>query len=175
MSDFKLPELPSDDELGITEEDRKKYEEDLPNDGPELSADEMAALLGESPPTRKAGKREKAATPEKEWRGFFARLRDRPPEAEAPSPGVTSKTEGKAEPRSTAKAEAGADGAIPPPRRVRVPEGPRSRWRGPVTLVVMIALAALSSTRASLLHSRSATLRHATPRHCYPLSALAWV
>lgn len=49
MSDWKLPDLPSDEELGITEEDRKKYGEDLPDDGPELSEQEMAALLGGTP------------------------------------------------------------------------------------------------------------------------------
>ncbi|GMV03774.1 MAG: aminopeptidase [Gemmatimonadota bacterium] len=46
MSDFKIPELPSDDELGITEDDRQKYGGD---DKPELSAKEMAELLGEAP------------------------------------------------------------------------------------------------------------------------------
>ena len=46
MSDYDFPELPSDEELGITEEDRKKYEEDLPDDGPEMSDAELAALLG---------------------------------------------------------------------------------------------------------------------------------
>ena len=46
MSDFKLPELPSDDELGITKEDLEKYGGD---DEPEMSPEEMAALLGESP------------------------------------------------------------------------------------------------------------------------------
>ncbi|MDX1495266.1 MAG: M20/M25/M40 family metallo-hydrolase, partial [Longimicrobiales bacterium] len=48
MSDFDLPDLPSDEELGITDEDREKYADELPDDGPELSEEEMAALLGGS-------------------------------------------------------------------------------------------------------------------------------
>jgi hypothetical protein len=44
MSDYKIPDLPSDDELGISKEDREKYSGD---DKPELSEKEMAALLGE--------------------------------------------------------------------------------------------------------------------------------
>ena len=46
MSDFKIPELPSDDELGINEKDLEEFVED---DGPELSDKELAALLGEAP------------------------------------------------------------------------------------------------------------------------------
>ncbi|HSG09086.1 MAG TPA: M20/M25/M40 family metallo-hydrolase [Longimicrobiales bacterium] len=46
MSDFKIPELPSDEELGIDEKDLEKFLED---DRPELSEKEMAALLGDAP------------------------------------------------------------------------------------------------------------------------------
>lgn len=46
MSDFKIPDLPSDDELGITDKDREELRGD---EAPELSAKEMAALLGEAP------------------------------------------------------------------------------------------------------------------------------
>ena len=49
MSDFKIPELPSDDELGITKKDLKDLEEVGGDTEPELSAKEMAALLGDSP------------------------------------------------------------------------------------------------------------------------------
>ena len=50
MSDFKLPELPSDEELGISDADRKALEEEgLKDDGPEMSAEEMAALFSEVP------------------------------------------------------------------------------------------------------------------------------
>ena len=46
MSDFKIPDLPSDDELGINEKDLEEF---LDKDAPEMSDKEMAALLGESP------------------------------------------------------------------------------------------------------------------------------
>lgn len=50
MTDFDFPELPSDEELGITKEDREAYEEEVGPDKPEMSEAELAALLGESPP-----------------------------------------------------------------------------------------------------------------------------
>lgn len=50
MSDFKLPDLPSDKDLGLTEEDLKDLEGEFQDDGPEMSAAEMAALFGEAPP-----------------------------------------------------------------------------------------------------------------------------
>jgi hypothetical protein len=46
MSDYKIPDLPSDEELGITKKDRENYAAD---DKPEMSDKEMAALLGEAP------------------------------------------------------------------------------------------------------------------------------
>ena len=46
MSDFDLPDLPSDEELGIDDEDLQEFIED---EGSELSDAEMEALLGESP------------------------------------------------------------------------------------------------------------------------------
>ena len=48
MSDNDLPDLPSDEELGITADDRERYEEDLPEERPELSEEEMLAFLGET-------------------------------------------------------------------------------------------------------------------------------
>jgi hypothetical protein len=82
MSDFKIPELPSDDELGINEKDLEKFVED---DGPELSEKEMAALLGgvpgsPSPPpkeppkdtTKKTAPRpQEPSGPRSRWRGPF--------------------------------------------------------------------------------------------------------
>ena len=50
MSTSDFPDLPSDKELGLTEEDLKELEGELSNDGPEMSAEEMAALFGEEPP-----------------------------------------------------------------------------------------------------------------------------
>src|SRR5688572_18269988 len=48
MSDYKLPELPSDEELGITKEDKEKYKDEGPGEGG-LSKAELLALLGDSP------------------------------------------------------------------------------------------------------------------------------
>lgn len=49
MADYKLPELPSDDELGITKEDRERYGDDAGSSEGGLSKDELLALLGEEP------------------------------------------------------------------------------------------------------------------------------
>ncbi len=50
MSDYKLPELPSDEELGITEKDREQYSDQLPDEG-EMSKAELLALLGDAKPS----------------------------------------------------------------------------------------------------------------------------
>ncbi len=119
MSDFKLPELPSDEDLGITEEDL----EHLPEEEPELSAKEMAALLGDSPgrppPPGDGGKPPKKA-------------RKRKAKKAKPSDRKGNKEE--------ARAESGR------------PTAPtvRSRWRGPATLVTLIVLAFLSSSQRTL-------------------------
>lgn len=55
MSGPDFPDLPSDEELGITEEDLKDLEDgDLPDDGPEMSDEELMALLGETREPAKA-------------------------------------------------------------------------------------------------------------------------
>ena len=51
MSDYELPELPSDDELGITDEDRELLEREMGGDAPEMSEAEMRALLGDASPS----------------------------------------------------------------------------------------------------------------------------
>jgi hypothetical protein len=102
MSDFKLPELPSDDELGITDEDLEELGGEISDDGPEMSSDEMAALLGES------------STPAPE------QAREGAPQAK-----------GAARPRV-------------------LEGGPRSRWRGPVTLALLLAVCVVSSSRTGL-------------------------
>jgi hypothetical protein len=141
MTDYDLPELPSDKDLGITEEDRKSLEEDFPEDRPELSAEEMSALLGDGPahPEKEGGKPKKA---KKKRLGWQARWAMRTAEAEA-----GTKTEARPEAKagknpkdSTAKntARPGAD------------EGPRSRWRGPVTLALLIAVSVVASSRTGL-------------------------
>ncbi|MEQ1855041.1 MAG: M20/M25/M40 family metallo-hydrolase [Longimicrobiales bacterium] len=54
MSDYKLPELPSDEELGISKADRENYEEEDTGEG-ELSKSELLALLGDKASTAAAG------------------------------------------------------------------------------------------------------------------------
>jgi len=68
MADYKLPELPSDDELGITDEDRDAFRKDMPSERPELTPEELLALLSDAPTrpgTQKkgAGKGDKGPTP----------------------------------------------------------------------------------------------------------------
>jgi hypothetical protein len=115
MSDFKIPELPSDDELGITKKDLKDLEELGGDTEPELSAKEMAALLGES---------------------------SRPP---TPAP----KALGKAPPPK----EPPKKKAAPRPEE---PAGPRSRWRGPAMLGVLLVTSWLASSYRALPSPRPA-------------------
>jgi hypothetical protein len=102
MSDYDLPKLPSDEELGITEEDLKDLQDD---EGPELTDEERAALLGGEPEPAKG-----------------------PPPPPPP---------GKKPPRKR-KAKAAE------------PTGPRSRWRGPVMLLVLLLGSWLASPQRSL-------------------------
>ena len=94
MTDYDLPELPSDDELGITDEDRKNLEEDFPEDRPELSAEEMSALLGDAPAPKEAGVSLKK--PKKKRLGWRARRAQRAAEAQAAASESRAKTEAKA-------------------------------------------------------------------------------
>ncbi|MCG6990051.1 MAG: M28 family peptidase [Gemmatimonadetes bacterium] len=112
MSDYKVPELPSDDELGITDDDKEKYGKESE---PELSPDERAALLGES------GK-----APE--------------PPAGAPPP-AKPKGKGKA---TRKEPGAPAEPRERPPRRLDA--APPTRWKGPVTFVLLAAVGFLSSS-----------------------------
>ncbi len=105
MTDFKLPDLPSDDELGITGEDRESRES--PPDAPELTPEEQRALGLDDQAPSKPPRTKKPPRPPK------------PPKAKKP-------------PR--------------PPE----PSGPRSRWRGPVTLLVLAVAAFLSSSYRTL-------------------------
>ena len=95
MSKYDIPDLPSDEELGITEEDRERYEE-------------------------------------------------RPPGAK---PGVGPEA-GKEERIAPAAGSVGKMGVVAP--AAGPGEGARSRWRGPVTLVLLIGLAALTSSSTGL-------------------------
>ena len=189
MSDFDLPDLPSDEELGITDEDREKYGDDLPDDGPEMSAEEMEALLGgpaPAPPsksratsgdTAKADKKaERAAKKEAKRQEKAARKQakeaERRAKAEAEAAGSAGGGTGDTSPSAGAAASgAGAaaasaasgagDGESPSgatpgaPAKAAPPSGqggppplaPMAGWRGPVTLLLLVALSLSASTR----------------------------
>ena len=101
MSDYDFPELPSDDELGITDEDREQYAQEGP---PAPSRDEPAL----------------------------------PPESRAEQ--KLAKDSAKSEMEASLAAGPASVGA----------EGPRRRWRGPATLVVLLALGWVSSSRTGI-------------------------
>ncbi len=116
MSDYKFPELPSDEELGITDEDREHLPDD---DGPEMSAEEMRALLGDAPA--------KALPPRtKGDKGDRAAAESRPKEK-----------------RKKAKKSRSAE--APAPAAAARPAGTGS-WRGVATLAALALLAFLSSS-----------------------------
>lgn len=132
MSDFKIPDLPSDDDLGITEDDHEKYGRD---DEPELTPEERAALLGETPgksaPPPSAGA---PATPPQPQGGAGG-------DAGAPPPKKPAKEK---------KAKAPKEPKAPKPPKERRPRSvdvaPRTRWKGPVTFVLLAAVGFLSSS-----------------------------
>ncbi len=114
MTDYDLPELPSDEELGITNEDKEQLDDDFPEEHPELSKEEMVALLGEKFSPKKGG--DAAGSSRKEKKAKRKREKEKAKAASAPA----------------------------------APEGTRRRWRGPVTLALLIACGVYSSTRTGL-------------------------
>lgn len=179
MSDFDFPELPSDEELGITKEDREAYEEEVGADDPEMSAAELAALLGDTPSSAK----EKSAAPKSEPSGRAARkaakeakkaarraekeakraARERKKSAATAASaasaagaaaGAGAKSGGAAAPKAgadEAKAARKAEKAdAAEANRPVQPTEPRKRWLGPVTLAVMVGAAILGSGRTGL-------------------------
>ena len=129
MSDYEFPDLPSDKDLGITDDDRENYEEEGA-DRPEMRDAEMAALLGNSP-TRGAGPsgaQSKGATASdaapKQTRG--ERRAENKRAKEAKKEAKSSKDEP----------------ALQPP--------PRARWRGAATLAFLLAAAWVASPRTGL-------------------------
>lgn len=153
--DFKLPELPSDEELGIDGEDLADYVED---EGSELTPEERRELLGEAPsanqpPRRSGGDTAKTEAP--------APAGSPPPEGGAAAAPAAAPPTG-APPAAAAEGDAGPPpgGAPPddgePPKKEkpapppREPEAPRTRWRGAVTLLVLLAAAWFSAPARSL-------------------------
>lgn len=178
MTDYDFPDLPSDDELGITDEDREQYEKDFADEGSELTAEERAALLGESAsspkaagpaggagtsgasgkaPDKKAARREEKRKAKEAKRA--ARADKKAAAAAKKAAAATQAPKGAAaEEQDPAEGESGAPETHPagqesePAEKPRppVPSGPRSKIRGPATLALLLVVAAISSTRTGL-------------------------
>ena len=129
MSDFKLPDLPSDEDLGIDDDDLEEFIED---EGSELSAAEMEALLGETPKPKPPPKKPAATNP--------TSAQGAPATTEGPAAAAAS-------PAATATAE---EPAKPKPPRPAEPEAPRTKWRGPATLAFLVLAAWMSSSARSV-------------------------
>ncbi len=136
MGKYDLPDLPSDDELGITEEDRRAYEEDLPAERPELSDAEMAALLGET--ARPEGA---AAPPSRKEKRARAKKEKKQKKAKPPK----EKRVKEAAAKALSAGEGATAGSSP-----ATPGGAAARWRGPVTLGLLLGVAVLSSSRMTM-------------------------
>lgn len=167
MTDYDFPDLPSDEELGITDEDRKAYEEEG-GDGPEMSDAELAALLGESPGSKAsapatAGATAGGAGAAKEASGnnekTSGRAQRRAAKEAKKAARAAEKAKKKAEKEAAKKATGtktgtgGTTNATPPPPKEDAPKapaastalaGPRVGWRGPATLVALIVMTAMS-------------------------------
>lgn len=179
MSDYDFPELPSDEELGITDEDREKYADQVGDDSPEMSEAELAALLG--PVTARGGSPGAAsgASDQKPDRAEAkeARKKDKAARAEARRAEKERKKQEKAARKAARAAKAGAKagggaaaapvatagetsgsasssggGAAPPsgPPTAEAAAASGGRWKGPLTLVALIAVAAFASSRTGI-------------------------
>ncbi|MEM7414112.1 MAG: M28 family peptidase [Gemmatimonadota bacterium] len=162
MTDFDFPDLPSDEELGITDEDRKAYEEEG-EDRPEMSDAEMAALLGEAPGSKQAGAPAAgaagaAASAGKSPKAGGEKTSTREERRAAKEAKKAARAAEKAA-RKAAK-QAGADsgkGAPAAPKTSKSDEspkapkvstalaGPRIPWRGPATVIALVVMAGLST------------------------------
>ena len=137
MTDYKLPDLPSDDDLGITDGDREEYEKNFPDDGPEMTDTEMAALLGDSPPQKK-----EPAKPTRRDKRKAAKEVRREEKRRA--------KEAKSRAKETDRAPEKETDRAPETAAPSVAAASRSRWRGPVTLAILTAIAVFSSSRTGL-------------------------
>ena len=169
MSDYDLPDLPSDDDLGITDEDLEEYAQDFPDDGPAMSEEEMLALLGEVPKPPSSSAASPASTPKpdpkkarkKRQAEKRARKKAKRQEKEAKKAEKAAAAANRAEaagpsdarptgPETTgvgaAEAVSGEAGARTAARRQK----PRSKWRGPATLAILLAVSWVASSRTGL-------------------------
>jgi len=165
MSDYKFPELPSDDELGITDDDREQFAKDFPDDGQEMSEAELAALLGESPvakPGPAAKPAPAAPSPQKDSSASQPKGKSDETKVRAQAAKEVRKAEKK---RTKEEAKAAKESA----RQAKAEAKERARqekaaarqtasetesavpaWRGPATLVILLLVAVFSSSRTGI-------------------------
>ena len=141
MSDDKRFDLPSDEDLGITDEDIERYGDEFSSGEPEMSPEEMAALLGEAPPPPEPSKTVRKPSDDKPRR--------HPKKTRRPSPRAARAERTGAGPNEAESAE--TESAEPARHdRPKVTEGPRSSWRGFATLGLLAGIALISSLRTGL-------------------------
>jgi len=174
MSDFEFPDLPSDEELGITDEDRKAYEEEFGGESTDTGDPELAELLGDSATTPKPGDPSGSSPSPKDAKRTEKQLAREARKAEkaarAEARRVKKEQEKEARARAKAGAKAGALGGnvghegSEEGRSGGSPEGHlaargaasasddgvKRTWRGPVTLVALLLVSAFASTRTGL-------------------------
>ena len=152
MSDYDLPDLPSDKELGLTEDEIKELEAEFSDDRPEMTAEEMAALLGEEPPapaasaagtgTEQPSKKEQRAADRARKKAEKEAAREK-----AKQEKKAKRAQPKAEKASAEEAPGESEQAAPEPAE----EGPRSKWRGPATAALLLAACVFASSRTGQL------------------------
>jgi len=174
MSDYDFPDLPSDEELGITDEDREAYAKEFGDEPAEMSDTEMRALLGDAPagrpggdpsatkPTKKdksAAKRAKkeaarrAKQEEKRRKAAAKQAKADADRAVAIAKAAGSSTEpGPVAPASEAKgrgkAAEGRGKEKDAPAAAASDEGRRRvKWRGAMTLTFLVGVSWIASAR----------------------------
>lgn len=153
MSNSDFPDLPSDKELGLTEEDLKELEGELSDDGPEMSAEEMAALFGEEPPAPVTIPRPTPSGAPVGGGKEAAKAARAKAKAEKRTAAATKKKAKAAasEGQPTLKDEpAESKEAAARPAAAPVDDGPRSKWRGPATAALLFAACMFASSRTGV-------------------------
>lgn len=151
MSDFEFPDLPSDEELGITDEDRDAYDKEFGNEAPDTSDAEVAELLGDTPSsTNKRGEAESTPSSKPAEQASKSAARDAKKAAKA-ARAEERRTERKEKKEARARAKAGAKAAATGGAATSASgDEVRRRWRGLVTLVALLLVSAFASTRTGL-------------------------
>ena len=163
MSKYELPDLPSDKELGLTAEEIKELEAEFGDTGPEMSPEEMAALLGEEPPapaptSDKPSAKQTAAAgtdvgqPSKRELRAAERARKKAKDEAAKASRARAKQEKEAakdKAKQKKKAASGDDEAAESEEAApeAIEEGPRSKWRGLATAAILLAACIFASSR----------------------------